>query len=123
MKIRGPQHLRSEVLFLPPIMPALGWLTPSPLPVQQAHVSPIVVRTDSPALTTYQEEHALLEPLPGELAEAAQADEFLQRKNTPTSWLGACKPVSAQIQQPCEMLPPTAVPFTLKIAAITAPVY
>lgn len=45
-------------------------------------MSPIVVRTDSPALTTYQEEHALLEPLPGELAEAAQADEFLQRKHT-----------------------------------------
>ena len=37
-------------------------------------MSPIVVRTDSSALTTYQEEHALLKPLPGELAEAAQAE-------------------------------------------------
>ena len=45
-------------------------------------MSPIVVRTDSSALTTYQEEHALLKPLPGELAEAAQADDFLQRKHT-----------------------------------------
>lgn len=45
-------------------------------------MSPIVVRTDNPALTTYQEEHALLEPLPGELAEAAQADEFLRRRHT-----------------------------------------
>lgn len=45
---------------------------------------------------TYQEEHALLEPLPGELAEASQANEFLQRKQTP-SWLGACKPAATQI--------------------------
>lgn len=45
---------------------------------------------------TYQEEHALLEPLPGELAEAAQANEFLQRKQT-LSWLGACKPAATQI--------------------------
>lgn len=45
-------------------------------------MSPTVMRTDSSALTTYQEEHALLKSLPGELAEAAQADEFLQRKHT-----------------------------------------
>lgn len=45
------------------------------------------------------------------------------RENTPTSWLGACRPVSTQIQQPREMLPPTVVPFTLKIVAITASVY
>lgn len=34
------------------------------------------------ALTTYQEKHALLEPLPGQLAEASQANELLRRKQT-----------------------------------------
>lgn len=35
---------------------------------------------DKAACPTHQEEHALLKPLPGELAEAAQADEFLQSR-------------------------------------------
>lgn len=35
---------------------------------------------------THQEKHALLEPLAGELAEAAQADELLRRKETGGWW-------------------------------------
>lgn len=37
---------------------------------------------DKQACPTHQEEHALLKPLPGELAEATQADELLQSRRT-----------------------------------------
>lgn len=37
-------------------------------------------RTNQLACPTHQEKHALLKPLPGELAEAAQADELLQSR-------------------------------------------
>lgn len=37
---------------------------------------------DKLACPTHQEEHSLLKPLPGELAEAAQADELLQSRQS-----------------------------------------
>lgn len=74
------------------------------------------------ALTTYQEEHALLEPLPGELAEAAQADEFLRRKHTHELARSLQSRVSADSTR-CEMLPPIVVPFTLKTVPVRAPIY
>ena len=74
------------------------------------------------ALTTYQEEHALLEPLPGELAEAAQADEFLQRKHTRELAGSLRRRVSADSTRR-EMLPPIVVPFTLKIVSVIAAIY
>lgn len=62
-------------------------------------------------------------PFPGELAEAAQTDEFLQRKHTYEFGSEPADPMSAQNSAARGMLPPTAVPFTLKIVAITASVY
>lgn len=44
--------------------------------------SPAAVQTPSRG-DTHQEEHARLEPLAGELAEAAQANELLRTKRTP----------------------------------------